>query len=911
MQFPTFSRAKSASPAKFPFNPVKNPFLLKKEKEKEKNTKSPTNSLSSSSSCSSPSSAPVSFQPSSANPDTYGNGNANANANGNTQKLPTPIPPNFSQVIKPHQNDAFFEIPPSQIAECLFSELDMIMDVNTEFPNINSSHLVVIADGIKIPLSCEGPCPFALKIETESHLYIVNLNLKSLFQLDQLLRTRYQPSSLPALRMFSSSASIKNLVQPESVENTDIESIPEEDYQFLTLEYFRTLFSNLNGYSHLKPIVSLILGHGYIIKRQTRSVSQKTEACSVRLTPNMKRKKKGSMEDYQILRVLGKGCMGKVFLVRPVESDRTSLVYALKSISKSWVLRHKELTHALAERQILETISKIRHPFLIQCHEAFTSSTELFLLLEYVGGGDMATQLAKFSKFSAQRTFFYASEILLGVVELHRLGIVYRDLKPENILLKVDGHIVLTDFGLSKKFDQKSDQYDHPGTEQRTKTFAGTAEYLAPEILRGEDYGFGVDWWSFGVLVYEMLAGIIPFWAESKPQMYKRVLEDEIEFSSSFDPVTRNLIKKLLERNPCKRLGSGPKGDEEIKLHPYFDDLNWNAVYQKKLKPPYVPKIRSPFDSSNFESTFTDMAPCLSPPSHVLSTSAQNQFQGYSWAPNGSYVPSSYAGSLSKNSFTDKYSENFFNESNQSFKMKFSGANNTLGVVEEESLEVQNQVFDDPESEWMASKAGFLRNDATPNSSPGSKAAEDSKASIDPANIEVYMDFESTYHPIELDEDFIPKSEDLVTLESFGSAANSPIMGYGNRSDNRDQLSTAYGFATPHSSPLPNDIRSFDQLSHLQTSYQDFHSSVPQNGYGLYTPPMTPPMPSSYVYNNGNSANRHINMMNRSNMNDNQMYSMNNRNSHVRPQVRGVHKGKGRQGYFNGNVYEFFGRGQP
>ncbi|KAJ1502301.1 hypothetical protein HMI56_002761 [Coelomomyces lativittatus] len=306
-------------------------------------------------------------------------------------------------------------------------------------------------------------------------------------------------------------------------------------------------------------------------------------------------------------------------LVLLVRHKKSGSLYAMKSISKSSVIAHKELDHTLAERKILSTIAQIQHPFLVQCHNAFTSERELFLVLDFVSGGDMATQLAKFGRLPPNRVQFYACEIVLGLCELHRLGIVYRDLKPENILLTPDGHVVLTDFGLSKMVSP---------TKNRTKTFAGTAEYLAPEILKNQEYGFEVDWWSFGTLLYEMFFGVTPFWAENQALMYKRVLEDPLLFPKFMPMDIQSLIAGLLERNPCHRLTG-----TLVQSHGYFKCIDWNNVYSKKIPVPYVPSLRSPMDVSNFEDVFTSMSPRLSPATHDLSASLQASFAGYSWAP--------------------------------------------------------------------------------------------------------------------------------------------------------------------------------------------------------------------------------------------------------------------------------------
>jgi serine/threonine protein kinase len=300
----------------------------------------------------------------------------------------------------------------------------------------------------------------------------------------------------------------------------------------------------------------------------------------------------------------------------------------LKAISKEWTIMQREIEHTKSERDILATVAEISHPFLIKLHHSFQDADQLFLVLEFYVGGDMATQLAKHYRFDAERCRLYIAEILLGLQELHRIGVLYRDLKPENILIAADGHIVLTDFGLSKQFAPS-----FIGDSQKTNTFCGTAEYLAPEILRAEPYSFEVDFWSLGTLLYEFLTGITPFWAETHTDMYRRVLEDELAFPEGFDPITADFIDGLLQRDPSRRLGAGPNGPQEICSHPYFDSLDWEDVFHKRITPSYVPDLKSDMDFSNFDDTFLQMVPRISsPPGKIILTSEiQDIFDGYSY----------------------------------------------------------------------------------------------------------------------------------------------------------------------------------------------------------------------------------------------------------------------------------------
>ncbi|KAG1054032.1 hypothetical protein G6F43_003934 [Rhizopus delemar] len=332
-----------------------------------------------------------------------------------------------------------------------------------------------------------------------------------------------------------------------------------------------------------------------------------------------------TIQDFQFIKVIGRGCMGKVLLVRHRQSAR---LMALKAISKKTVIEQRQVVHIKTEQQILSDISSIQHPFLIKLHYSFQDINQLFLVLDYHVGGDLATQLRINHILPPERCRFYTAEIILGIQELHRLGILYRDLKPENILLTADGHLVLTDFGLSKQF------YDGLSLdEQRTDTFCGTAEYLAPEILNQQPYSYEVDYWSMGMILYEMLTGITPFWDENRDEMYRKIREDPLQFPAHFDIETATFIARLLRRDPSRRLGSGPQGALDVRSDPYFLSIHWDLIYAKRIKPPYVPTLYSETDFSHFDSEFLHLTPRLSPVSsdYVLSQSLDHAFEGYSY----------------------------------------------------------------------------------------------------------------------------------------------------------------------------------------------------------------------------------------------------------------------------------------
>lgn len=255
------------------------------------------------------------------------------------------------------------------------------------------------------------------------------------------------------------------------------------------------------------------------------------------------------------------------------------------------------------ERDILATLSQIYHPFIIQLQSAFQDQQNLYLVLEYHAGADLATLLQRYIKFPAEQCRLYAAEMLMGLQELHRHHILYRDLKPENVLLAADGHIVLTDFGLSKMFEGE-DKYEH-----RTMSFCGTPEYLAPEIIRQEEYSYAADYWSLGTMMYEMITGVTPFMADNLQDMYTRIVYGDLLFPHGFDPEAMNIIAGLLERDPLDRLGAGFGGVFELRTHAYFaGHLNWKDVHAKKIRPLYVPPRASETDLSNFDPEFLNMS---------------------------------------------------------------------------------------------------------------------------------------------------------------------------------------------------------------------------------------------------------------------------------------------------------------
>jgi serum/glucocorticoid-regulated kinase 2 len=321
------------------------------------------------------------------------------------------------------------------------------------------------------------------------------------------------------------------------------------------------------------------------------------------------------IEDFELLKVVGKGSFGKVMQVRKKDTNR---IYALKTIRKAHIISRSEVAHTLAERSVL---AQINNPFIVPLKFSFQSPEKLYFVLAFVNGGELFHHLQKEHRFDVNRSRFYTAELLCALECLHGFNVIYRDLKPENILLDYQGHIALCDFGLCK-LDMKD--------EDRTNTFCGTPEYLAPELLMGHGYNKTVDWWTLGVLLYEMLTGLPPFYDENTNEMYRKILSEPLHFSDVVPPAAKDLLQRLLDRDPVKRLGAN--GSAEIKAHPFFHAIDWRKLLQRKYEPTFKPSVADALDTANFDPEFTSEAPQDSfVEGPVLSQTMQNQFQGFSY----------------------------------------------------------------------------------------------------------------------------------------------------------------------------------------------------------------------------------------------------------------------------------------
>jgi serum/glucocorticoid-regulated kinase 2 len=282
------------------------------------------------------------------------------------------------------------------------------------------------------------------------------------------------------------------------------------------------------------------------------------------------------IDDFELLKVVGRGSFGKVMQVMKKDTGR---IYALKTIRKAHIISRSEVAHTLAERSVL---AQINNPFITPLKFSFQSPDKLYFVLAFVNGGELFHHLQKEQRFDINRARFYTAELLCALECLHGFKVIYRDLKPENILLDYSGHIALCDFGLCK-LDMKD--------EDRTNTFCGTPEYLAPELLLGHGYTKTVDWWTLGVLLYEMLTGLPPFYDENTNEMYRKILQEPLHFPGPeiVPAAAKDLLTKLLDRNPERRLGAS--GASEIKAHHFFANIDWRKLLQRKYEPSFKPNV--------------------------------------------------------------------------------------------------------------------------------------------------------------------------------------------------------------------------------------------------------------------------------------------------------------------------------
>ncbi|RKP16890.1 molecular mechanism For the regulation of protein kinase B Akt By hydrophobic motif phosphorylation [Rozella allomycis CSF55] len=313
-----------------------------------------------------------------------------------------------------------------------------------------------------------------------------------------------------------------------------------------------------------------------------------------------------SISDFEIIKVLGQGQYGKVYLSNKKSTDQ---LFAIKVLKKKYAPET-----SVNENKLLRGIM---HPFLVSLHYAFQTRDKLYLVMEYVNGGELFFHLQRFGKFSFERAQFYAAEMLLALECLHGKGYVYRDLKLENILLDKDGHIRITDFGLCKRYDET------------TKSFSGTLEYFAPEVILFETQGFAADWWAFGIIIFEMTYGFHPFYSPNRHKLYEKILREPIHYPNHLNTQTKSIIEQFLVREPQYRLGCGSDASCAIRRHEFFHGVDFNMVFKKLVRPPFVPDLRNDIDTRYFDQAFTDQAPVIT--ESVMSSNDELHFEDFSF----------------------------------------------------------------------------------------------------------------------------------------------------------------------------------------------------------------------------------------------------------------------------------------
>uniref|UniRef100_A0A665WYH8 Ribosomal protein S6 kinase n=1 Tax=Echeneis naucrates TaxID=173247 RepID=A0A665WYH8_ECHNA len=346
---------------------------------------------------------------------------------------------------------------------------------------------------------------------------------------------------------------------------------------------------------------------------------------------------KADPRQFELRKVLGQGSFGKVFLVRKITGPDAGQLYAMKVLKKA-TLKVRDRVRTKMERDILV---EVNHPFIVKLHYAFQTEGKLYLILDFLRGGDLFTRLSKEVMFTEEDVKFYLAELALALDHLHGLGIIYRDLKPENILLDEDGHIKLTDFGLSKE------SIDH---ENKAYSFCGTVEYMAPEVVNRRGHTHSADWWSYGVLMFEMLTGTLPFQGKDRKETMTMILKAKLGMPQFLSSEAQSLLRNLFKRNPANRLGAGPDGVEEIKRHQFFNTIDWNKLYRREIYPPFKPAAGRPDDTFYFDPEFTAKTPRDSP-GVPPSANAHQLFRGFSFVA----ITEEETQPLPNNIFSDAY----------------------------------------------------------------------------------------------------------------------------------------------------------------------------------------------------------------------------------------------------------------
>ncbi|RDL38133.1 putative cAMP-dependent protein kinase [Venustampulla echinocandica] len=337
-----------------------------------------------------------------------------------------------------------------------------------------------------------------------------------------------------------------------------------------------------NMASHIPSVLSPASSTPHQAKEvpQAQQPSHAQQPTQIRQT-----KGKYSLGDFNILRTLGTGSFGRVHLVQSKHNQR---FYAVKVLKKAQVVKMKQVEHTNDERRMLQ---EVKHPFLITLWGTFKDAKNLYMVMDFVEGGELFSLLRKSQRFPNPVAKFYAAEVTLAIEYLHSKHIIYRDLKPENLLLDRHGHLKITDFGFAKK------------VPDITWTLCGTPDYLAPEVVSSKGYNKSVDWWSLGILIFEMLCGFTPFWDGGSPmKIYENILKGRVKYPPYIHPDAADLLQRLITADLTKRLGNLHGGSEDVKNHPWFVEVTWERLAKKDIDAPYVPPVKAGVgDASQFD----------------------------------------------------------------------------------------------------------------------------------------------------------------------------------------------------------------------------------------------------------------------------------------------------------------------
>ncbi|XP_053320255.1 serine/threonine-protein kinase N1-like isoform X2 [Spea bombifrons] len=394
----------------------------------------------------------------------------------------------------------------------------------------------------------------------------------------------------------------------------------------------RTFPANSGTYSPMDSGTELQLKS--LTLEATQDTKEKVEATAVRQSPEIRKDRESqrrvqnvsqlSLGDFRLLAVLGRGHFGKVLLS---EYKETEELFAIKALKKGDIIARDEVESLLCEKRVFVAVSGAFHPFLLSLLGCFQTPEHVCFVMEYMAGGDLMTHIHT-EVFSQARATFYAACVLLGLQFLHSKDIVYRDLKLDNLLLDSEGYVKLADYGLCK---------EGMGPYDRTSTFCGTPEFLAPEVLTDASYTRAVDWWGFGVLIYEMMVGESPFPGDEEEEVFDSIVNDEVRYPRFLSAEAIAIMRRLLRRNPERRLGSGERDAEDVKKQPFFKELDFEALLSRRLPPPFKPMVKGPHDISNFDPEFTSEGPELTPPREPrpLGSQEQSLFQGFDYVREG------------------------------------------------------------------------------------------------------------------------------------------------------------------------------------------------------------------------------------------------------------------------------------